>query len=241
MATFVLVHGSNVGGQVWRRVVPLLKDAGHGVFTPTLTGLGDEAHLLTEEVDLGRHIGDVVTVLDHHDLRDVILVGHSYAGIVITGVAERVPERLRHLVYLDAWAQQDGKSIAELAPAVYEAGREGREGAGPGWRWSLPNPEATLRTWGLTDAAEIRWWIEQLRPHPLRTFEEAVAAENPAAVALPKTFILCTAGKATESPFHRFAGHARSRPGWRYRELPSGHLPMSTMPAELVAVLLEVA
>src|SRR5438128_128006 len=102
MATFVLVHGAWHGGWCWKRVTPLLRAAGHEVYATTLTGLGERVHLASPNVGLALHVQDVVGVLEYEDLRDVILVGHSYGGIVISGVADRVPERLRHLVYLDA-------------------------------------------------------------------------------------------------------------------------------------------
>src|SRR5437763_6310667 len=103
MATYVLVHGAWHGGWCWQRVTPLLRAAGHEVYTPTLTGLGERAHLGTPDVGLATHVEDIVTMLEYEDLTDVVLVGHSYAGMVITGVAHAVPSRLTHLVYLDAF------------------------------------------------------------------------------------------------------------------------------------------
>ena len=111
MATYVLVHGAWHGGWCWQRVTPLLRAAGHEVLTPTLTGLGERSHLANSAIDLNTHIQDVVNVLEYEDLRKVILVGHSYGGMVITGVSERVPERLTHLVYLDAFVPRDGQSL----------------------------------------------------------------------------------------------------------------------------------
>lgn len=240
MATFALVHGSNVGGEAWRHVVPLLKAAAHEVFNPTLTGLGDQAHRLTPEVDLHRHVEDVASALDQHDLSDVILVGHSYSGLVITGVVEQVPERIRHLVYLDAWAQQDGRAISELAPAVIQAGKEPDVAGDRGWRWQMPNPEATLKAWGIVDEEELQWWLRQIQPHPLKTFQQGIVLGNPVALVVPKTYILCTAGKGADSPFLKFAEHAKTAPGWSLREIPTGHLPMSTTPMQLVDLLVDV-
>src|SRR5689334_15631432 len=114
MANYLLVHGAWHGGWCWRRVVPLLRAAGHEVFTPTLTGLGERVHLLTRDVGLDTHAQDVIGVLEYEDLRDVVLVGHSYGGMVITAVAERAAERLAHLVYLDAFVPRDGQSQMDL-------------------------------------------------------------------------------------------------------------------------------
>lgn len=120
MATFVLVHGATAGGWVWRPVPSLLRAEGHEVYTPTLTGLGERAHLLSPEVDLGTHIQDVVNVLEFERLSQVILVGHSYGGVVVTAVAERIPERLAQLVYIDALVPADGESVADLYAGLGE-------------------------------------------------------------------------------------------------------------------------
>src|SRR5512140_3425887 len=118
MATYVLVHGAWQGAWCWKKVVPLFQEAGHRVYTPTLTGLAEKANLLTPEVALSTHIQDVVEVIEGQQLRDVILLGHSYSGMVITGAVDRVPERIAHLVYLDAVLPQDGESMASIAPFV---------------------------------------------------------------------------------------------------------------------------
>ena len=107
MTTFVLIHGAWHGGWCWKKVSPILREAGHETYSPTLTGLGERSHLLSRDIDLNCHIQDVVNVLEYKGLKDVVLVGHSYAGMVITGVADRCPERLAQLVYLDAFAPQN--------------------------------------------------------------------------------------------------------------------------------------
>lgn len=135
MATFVIVHGAWSGGHAWRKVRPLLRAAGHEVFTPALTGLGERAHLANPDVDLDTHLGDVVGVLEYEDLHQVVLVGHSYGGVVITGVADRLASRLAELVYLDAEVPEDGQSEYDLLPpderATYEEMARASEG---GWR-----------------------------------------------------------------------------------------------------------
>jgi pimeloyl-ACP methyl ester carboxylesterase len=127
MVTFVLVHGSWHGGWCWRKVIPLFRAAGHAVYTPTLTGLGARAHLLTGGVDLTTHIQDIVSLLFYEDLAEVVLVGHSYAGVVISGVAARTPERLASLIYLDAYLPMEGRSLFDACPQ-----RSGRR-AKPRW------------------------------------------------------------------------------------------------------------
>src|SRR5207248_5461012 len=116
MTTFVLVHGAWHGGWCWRKLTPLLREKGHDVFTPTLTGLGERVHLAGPEVGLGVHVQDVASVIEYENLHDVVLVGHSYGGMVIAGVAGRLPERLAHLVYLDAYAPEDGQAMTDLVP-----------------------------------------------------------------------------------------------------------------------------
>ena len=121
MATFVLVHGSHGGGWIWQKVTPLLRSAGYEVYTPTLTGLSDRSHLLECGVNLTTHITDVINLMDYEDLTDVILVGNSYAGMVITGVAAKEPERLKQVVYLDAYLPDTGQSELDLWPVEMQA------------------------------------------------------------------------------------------------------------------------
>ena len=117
MTTFVLVHPAWFGGWCWRKVSPVLRARGHEVFAPTLTGLGERAHLASQKVGLEMHVEDVANVLEYEDLRQVILVGNSSGGMVITGVADRMPERIAHLVYLDAFVPEDGQSMLDIVPA----------------------------------------------------------------------------------------------------------------------------
>jgi pimeloyl-ACP methyl ester carboxylesterase len=159
MATYLLVHGAWHGGWCWKKVAPLLRAAGHEVFTPTLIGLGDRAHLLAPDINLTTHITDIVNVLAYEDLRDVILVGHSYAGLVITGVAQHSAHRLAHLVYLDAlFPMEDDRSWAALVrrhqPAIAAmADAQIRES---GERWLLPPPSGEM-LFGITDPTDWEW------------------------------------------------------------------------------------
>ena len=187
MATFVLVHGGWAGGWQWREVASLLRAAGHEVFTPTLTGLGERVHLASPDVGLDTHIQDILMVLEYEELRDVILVGYSYSGMVITGVAERAPERLAHLVYLDAYVPRDGESLLDmLGPDAAAFIEQAAQAYGDGWRIPHDPPDAPRRT-----------------PHPLKTGQQPVSLTNPAAAALPRTFIYCTQDKEAMGPVGR--------------------------------------
>ena len=160
MATFVLVHGAWHGGWCWRKLTPLLRAAGQEVFTPTLTGLGERAHLGSPDVGLGTHVRDVAQVLWYEDLADVVLVGHSYGGLVIGGVADQVPERLRHLVYLDAFVPEHGQSMLDLGPPERRPAMQARVAAeGDGWQLPSLQPvpwEQFVRgIYRITDPAEV--------------------------------------------------------------------------------------
>lgn len=233
--TFVLVAGGWHGGWCWKRVTPLLRAAGHGVHAPTLTGLGERAHLLDRDIGLGLHVLDVVNVLEYEDLGGVTLVGHSYGGMVISGVAGRVPERIARLVYLDAFVPEDGQSLFDLLrPERREVYLRGAREHGGGWRVPPPPPRAL----GVTGEEEARWLAAKLTPQPLRTFEEPAWLADPTSAALPRTYIHCTAGLLAPS-FAPFAERFRDAPGWRYHELETGHDAMLTAPEELAGALLE--
>src|SRR5712691_11049526 len=165
--TFVLVHGAWHGGWCWIKTTRLLTDAAHIVYTPTLTGLGDRAHLARPEIDLDTHVQDVVAVLEAEDLKNVVLVGHSYGGMVISGVAARTRTRIARLVYLDAFVPDAGQSIFSLMRP--ERADEFRKAAtdADGWRIPAPPPER----FGITSQRDTEWAQRRLVAHPLRTFE----------------------------------------------------------------------
>jgi pimeloyl-ACP methyl ester carboxylesterase len=242
MTTFVLVHGLHHGGWCWRKLTPLLRAAGHEVFTPTLTGLGERVHLATPVVGLSTHIQDVVHALMFEDLTEVILVGHSAGGLVITGVADRCPERLSRLVYLDATLPLDGECLLEhFPPEAQAAMRERVRTVGEGWYQPSPATETPL--WGIADAADWAWVRSRLVPQPFGPLTEPLALTG-AGAELPGTYIDCTADKPPGSPraalFAPFVARARHR-GYRCRELATGHDAMVTAPQTLAALLLEPA
>lgn len=235
MTTFVLVHGAWHGGWCWQRVTAPLRAAGHVVYTPTLTGLGERAHLLAPTIDLETHIRDIVGVLAYEELTDVVLVGHSYAGAVITGVADRALSRLAHLVYLDAFVPRDGETLFDLHPPPMRDGMRARSDA-EGEGWYLPPPPLTGQAlFGITDPADIAWVRGKLGPQPRAPHEQLLRLAHPA-TALPRTFIYC-ANKASGDPFAAMARRAQEGEGWGYHELPTGHDAMVTMPVELAALL----
>lgn len=239
MAAFVLVHGAAHGGWCWKKLTPLLRAAGHEVHAPTLTGLGERAHLARPEVDLALHVQDVVNVLFYEDLREVILVGHSYGGAVITGVADRAAERLAQLVYLDAALPDDGESLLDLFDPATNAAREERvRTLGEGWRIPL-DVATTLRNYGIADPADAEWLAARLLPQPFATFRQALRLARPPDPSLGRTFIYCTRKPGPDS-VAPMAARARAAAGWRYREIATGHDAMVTMPHELADLLLDV-
>jgi pimeloyl-ACP methyl ester carboxylesterase len=236
MYPFILVHGSNGGSWVWQKLAPLLRAAGHEVYAPTLTGLADRSHLLSCGVDLTTHITDVVNLLFYEDLSDAILVGNSYAGMVITGVAAKAPERLKLLVYLDAYVPEDGQSEVDLWPPERRAFAAAVEADAKGL--AQPPP---LALFGVTDPALVDWMSARATPQPVSTYTEPVPPGNAKSDALPRVFIHCT-DKPPTTPdiFEPFAAKARAK-GWKVYEISAGHLAMLTAPRELAALLLELS
>lgn len=232
MATFLLVHGAWHSGRSWDRVVPLLESAGHRVLAPSLTGYGDKAHLLGPEVGLGTHVDDVAGLIEGERLDDVVLVGHSYAGMVISGVAHRVPERIAQLVFLDAMVPEDGEAAVDVLPVTKQL----IDVAVDGWRVPpLPEQPPPLGLFGVTDPEDVAWLRSMLSDQPVRCLQEPVRLDDPAARAIPRTHIHCVGAEP--------AGITR-RPvpaGERVRKLPTGHDCMITMPVELAGLLLEVS
>jgi pimeloyl-ACP methyl ester carboxylesterase len=237
MATFVLVHGGWQGGWSWRRVVPHLRAGGHAVYTPTLTGLGERAHLLGCVDGLDTHVHDVIGLIEYEDLQDVVLVGHSYGGVVTTAVAEVVAQKLSHLVYLDAWVPKDGQRMFDLMPQERAEGyREAARVSGEG----IGIPPQPIGAFAIADEEDARWFASKLVLQPLKTFESRVELSSEAAGGLPRTYISCTVNPVLAPVFRPFAQRARTEEGWGYRELPTGHVPMVTMPKELSELLVEV-
>ncbi|MFN8524683.1 MAG: alpha/beta hydrolase [Chloroflexota bacterium] len=235
MATFVIVHGAWGGAWAWNRsVVPSLRKRGHDVFPVTLTGLGERSHLASRDVDLDTHIQDVVNVLFYEDLSDVILVGHSYAGNVITGVADRCPDRLRQLIYLDAAVPRGGEASVDGWPGRRQQVVDVANREGDGWR--VP-PGAVPPD----QPAEITEWARPRRtPHPLKTMTQPLILQR-GETTLPRAYVYCTLDKQPGSAQAARAERVRNDPRWKYFELNTGHNLHYTAPVETVELLCKLA
>ena len=245
--TYVLIAGAWGGGWVWRRVEPTLRSAGHAVFTPTLTGLAERAHLASPQVNLDTHVQDVVSLLQVEDLEKVVLVGWSYGGMVITGVLEAVPERLAHVVYLDAEAPRDGESEFDVAgPELRDAMEESARTSGDGWSASLGDEAAITELFGpmLPDAETMRWFARKVagQGQPIETFRQPVRIANPSADDVPRTFLRCPiAGEAWAGVYDPIVERLRDDRRWRVRELQTSHLAPLRDPRLVAETLLDIS
>jgi pimeloyl-ACP methyl ester carboxylesterase len=205
-----------------------MRAAGHEFWTPTCTGVGERAHLANPSIDLDTHIQDIVNVLEFEDLNDVVLVGHSYGGMVATGVADRAHERIKQVIYLDAFVPEDGKALLDYAG---EHGKKMRSVAEDGWRVP-PNPMPPD-----TPQADLDWANPRRRPQPVKTIASPVRLSGKALP--PRSYIYCRRTPPGD-PFGQFAERAK-REGWRYYELDASHNPHITMPEEFAALLTKIA
>lgn len=241
--TFVLVHGAWHGGWCWRDVRAILEGTGGRVFTPTLTGLGERAHVRPPDLGLETHIADVCAVIEAEELADVVLVGHSYGGMVVTGVADRLRGRLRHVVYLDAALPRDGQSMITQRPDLdadsARAAAEELSALAPDG-WLPPFPPAVFGV-PEADAAATAWLKRRLTPHPLRTWVDPVRLASGGGEGLARTYIVCTRPALPRSGFAAHAAALRGAAGWRVHDLATGHDAMVTAPAETAALILEAA
>jgi pimeloyl-ACP methyl ester carboxylesterase len=232
MATFVLVHGAWHGGWCWQRVTRLLRARGHEAYAPTLTGLGERSHLIGRQVDLETHIADVLGVLRWEDLREVVLCGHSYGGMVVTGVADRAAERVAALVYLDAFVPADGQCVLDfMPPERIEQYRRGAAEHGEGYLIP-PLSAAFFRV----NEADQAWVDRQCVPQPLAAFEQRLRLGGAQATIARRHYIRA-AGYASTA-FNAVADRLRRDPSWRVDSLSCGHDAMLDMPHELVELLL---
>lgn len=233
-ATYVLVHGGWSGTHGFRRVRSTMQSQGHSVFTPSLTGIGERAHLLSPQIDLTTHIQDVVNVVLYEDLRDVVLLGFSYGGAVVTGTVEHISSRIRELVYLDAFVPKSGDTVASLA------GRDAPHGIGLGAAWLAPPPPRHF-----DDPDEAAWQNARRGEHPLRCFSEPVRLSVPLEEhSFGLTYIKATAD-TRDAPggeaFWAAAARAQTSDRWRYYEIETTHMVASNQPEQLADILLALA
>lgn len=236
MANFVLVHGMGCGGWCWRDVSALLRENGHLVFTPTLTGLGERSHLTNADVNLDTHIADVENLIRWEQLSDVILVGHSYGGAVVTGTADRVASQIRRLVYLDAFILRDGESVISLQPPdrakLYETlARQSEDG--------FTIPSNTAEFYGVEDRDQaIR--IDSLSvSHPIATLQQAIRLSSNDKPEFPRSYLW--ASSFSPSPFSQFAERVRGDADWDFREIEGSHMMMVSHVGATARVLNELA
>jgi thioesterase domain-containing protein len=236
MSALVLIHGAWHGAWCWRRVLPGLRAAGHGAHAVTLTGVGERAHLLRPDLRLRDHIADVLGLIDAEELGDdLVLVGHSYGGLVMTGVADALLARglkPRHLVYVDAVTPHPGESWSsqhapETVRARLEAAAQRPDGA-------MPPPDAAV--FGL-DGADRDWVNRRQTPQPAGVYQDRLDFDAARIATLPRTFIDCTAPALPTIAVMR--ERVRREPGWQVVELATGHDPMISAPEALVKLLLD--
>jgi pimeloyl-ACP methyl ester carboxylesterase len=248
----VLVPGACLGAWAWRDVARDLRARGHDVYPVTLTGLGERVHLASPAVDLETHVADVVNLLDYEGLEDAVLVGHSYAGIVVTAVADRRPERLNAVVYFDAALIPGGMALHDVAPPeLREAQQRDADEHGDGWRWPVPDRE-TLASGMYGSAAGLgdehfRLLAERGTPQPLGTFTTPLHLTHESPPGVRRAAIFCTEGGITLDLLRRLREQQDPRamlfaaPDWELHELPTGHWAMFSAPAASAQVLAQIA
>jgi pimeloyl-ACP methyl ester carboxylesterase len=230
----VLVHGAWHGGWCWRDVAASLRATGHKVHTPTLTGLGERVHLLRADTGLGTCIDDICAVIDTEELTDVMLVGHSFAGVVISGVADRRAQSLSQLVYLDALLVQNGQNALSVFPPEVQRERQ-RTIDEEALRIAIPDASK----FGVSDSQQVAWLQRQLTPHPLKTYTDPLILKHPLGNGLRKTYIAVT--DPWYAPLAGVREWVRTQSDWDVRELQAGHDAMLTSPDALAALLVDLA
>lgn len=232
VSTYVLVHGAYHGGWCWGRVASRLRAQGHVVHTPTLTGLADRSHLLSPAITLSTHVLDIVNLFRWEELQNVILCGHSYGGMVITGATAEIHSALHSVVYLDAIVPQNGKSLADLLPSELTAFIKAKQD------WLVRPPNASSMT---NNRADEDWVQRQMTAHPLASFKEPATGADAVARLKRRFYILATGNAISASIFERYARALECEPGWRVERIPGGHDLMIDSPDEVTRLLLDAA
>jgi pimeloyl-ACP methyl ester carboxylesterase len=225
--TFLVCHGAWGAGYSWKKMHPLMTAAGHRLVTPTYTGLGERFHLAHEGIDLETHITDILNVIRYEDLGDIVLIGHSYGGMVATGVADRAREKITQLIYLDAFVPQDGQSLFDLNGSREQMTK--LAAAGDGW-WVPPNPTPPD-----TPEEDAEWRVH----HPVKCFSTPLKLRS-GPLTLPRSYIYALRATPADT-FRQFAERAKKDPAWRYCEIDASHSPHVTAPQALLALLTRIA
>jgi pimeloyl-ACP methyl ester carboxylesterase len=231
--TFVLVHGAWHGGWCWRRVSDLLEKKGHKVFTPTMTGLGERSHLIDPKINLATHITDIINVIKWEGLKDIVLVGHSYGGVIISGVAEQAGETIGSIVFLDAFVPENGDSIETKAPqpvrdAIAALVQKGET--------TMKPISAAFFQVNEKDRA----WVDRMcTPHPIAGLTDKITITGARDRIAKRAYI--RAKGYNSGPFDAAHEKAKATAGWRVYEMPCGHDAMVDMPDRLTEILIEVA
>jgi pimeloyl-ACP methyl ester carboxylesterase len=247
MANFVLVPGFWLGGWAWKRVEKILREKGHEVFPVTLTGLGERVHLGSADTDLSTHVADVVNVIRYNELENVYLAGHSYAGVVITQVADQIPERIAKLIYVDCAPAADGVALTDFySPETLAKFEKIVSEEGEGWRLPLPSRADFDDGKNLTDLTEEDLaLIERLAtPQPFNAARQKASLKNPLRKDLPKIAIWCEEKSEEIREFLKDDPPLYSElkdPKFEFIDLPTGHYPMLTRPVELAEIFIKAA
>jgi len=231
MATFLVCHGAWSAGWAWKKMHPLMAAAGHRLVSPTYTGLGEREHLANPSIDLETHVQDILNVIRYEDLRDIALIGHSYGGMVASGVADRAREAVAQLIYLDAFVPGDGQCLLDFLAESERRRMLGLAKSGDGWRVP-PNPTPPD-----TPPADVEWLSELRVHHPIKCFEMKLKLHGE--LTLPRSYIYATRAAPLDT-FGQFARRAKTEPGWRYYEIDASHSPHVTAPEALMTVLEEI-
>ena len=231
--TFVLIHGAWHGGWCWRRVSDLLEKKGHKVFSPTLTGLGERSHLLSKDINLTTHITDIVNVLKWEDLKDIVLVGHSYGGIIVSGVADQMHDKIASIVFLDAFVPEDGDSLYEKASAAAKGGMT--EALNKGEPSMKPVPAAVFRV----NEKDRAWVDAKCTPQPIGTLTDKAKVTGGREKIAKRTYI--RAKGYPSIPFDAAYDKLKGMAGWKMYEMTAGHDAMVDEPDRLTEILIEVA
>jgi pimeloyl-ACP methyl ester carboxylesterase len=224
--TFLVCHGAWSAGWAWKKMHPLMQAAGYRLFAPSYTGLGERVHLANASIDLETHIEDMLGVIQYEDLRDIVLLGHSYGGMVATGVADRARDRIAQLIYLDAFVPEDGQSLVDLSEPDRQRLQEVKAGD-----WRVPPRSISPDT----AKADLEWLIPRRVDMPIKCFETKLKLQG-GRLTLPRSYLYATRITPADT-FGQFARRTKNEAGWRYYEIDASHSPNVTAPDALVALL----